>query len=127
MTLYGLNKRGLVDLPVLWLKHGTEDSYYNGHVDGLRLLYTKNWGKDGEDDAITLFCEDIATDTQYSADIRDVAEELNKDFILGCLIDSYGHTIREVFSSRLRLDKRGKKRVSTFTLLHSRLLDYLEM
>lgn len=127
MTLYGLDRRGFIHLPLLWVKEGTKDSYYNGHVDGLKLLYTKNWGKDGADDAITLFCEDIATETRYSADIQHIAEQLDKDFILECLIDGYGHTVREVFSSRLRLDKASKKRVSTLTLLHSRLVDYLEV
>lgn len=126
MTLYDLDRRGLVNLPLLWVKHGTEDSYYKGQIDGLRLSYIKNWGRDGQDDAITLYSEDIATDTQYSADIRYIAEELDRDFIVECLIDSYGQTVRGVFSSRLQRAKNSRRRISMLTLLRSRLVDYFE-
>lgn len=127
MTLYGLDKRGLVNLPLLWVKDGTDCSYYKGPIDGLRLCYIKNWGKDGRDDAITLYGEDIATETRYSADIRNIAEVLDKNFIVQCLIDSYGQTVREVFSSHLQLDRDSKQRISTLALLRSRLVDYFEV
>jgi hypothetical protein len=113
-------------LPVVWHKWGDEKSYYLGDVGNLSLQYVQNWGRHDEDDAITLICTDYATDTKYSADITDIDEDLDQLFILNCLIDNYGQSVREVFSSRLRLDKSGKARLSRLTFFRSKVHDYLD-